>query len=1306
MADWIDTLPVWTGYLRSQGLRVGVGDELRLAELARRLVEQGIGIPNATDAARWFGPLLCHSADEQQRLRAMLRTWEAMLLQVSEPAAPLSPALAAAARSLHTGRRRLNWRSPWQAAGVLLGGAIVAAVLFLAWQWMLRPVMPAPVVITPLATGADTVVATGVLWTSRAFNALLWLAPLAAAWAVLRLRRRELTVLWRGLAPRDAPTEARTLQLGKLPLFRLEALRAPLADFRRHRLVDAEGIDGARSAAATVREAGRVTLVKAKRPALPEYLLLVDLRGDDDILSALADRLAGLLREGDVRVDRFDFHGDPRRLRRIDPAGRDAGTTDLESLRAACPDHRLLVVSDGASFGDDQGRHLRSWVERLSDWPETALLTPLPPAQWGPRERTLMRRGFMLAETTPDGLKQLALQFRTERSVEQALSAGARASRFDRRMAADPYRWLTGHAPDAREAERLLLELRQVLGAQAYLYLQALAVFPLLSPKLTLALGRVLGDEQGQPLLTEAHLALLCRVPWLRSGHLPDWLRLALVRDLSPEAGEQVRAAWSTLLAPAAGEDAEQLPIEVVRQVDPALPALVARLLKRSPRYSEALLLAFLNQEDLPELAVALPEGRRREEDGPSRGLLRAMAAAALAAAIAGALWLPDWWGGVQQPRWVTGLWWGALGAGGLAVYAWYAHLRRWTPTTELPMPRFSRQSPYLRLERVRLDPDEGLLMARVYATACLGCAFLAALLQGPDPVCLGRVMLAAQLLVWAFHAKDQPAMKWWPVLMLTLMSVVWLDRGSDAGASRIELGAWLEYGAPVLAGWMAARHGWPAARAVLLLTLPAALLSWPLVDPISGHGLLVATGGSTGLLVLCLVVARFAGDSGWRSRWRSAAPPDVRVVVALMLPLGVSIGLSRSSVLGFAVGWSPELLLLASVFGLGLAWHRARWVVLLAALVAAAGTLANANEWPWPMRLDLGPGLQTRVTTIWPMAVASPLFAWVFGRETARALWEAPALPVPEAPRLMQALVMLAFLGVGIYLSVPSFNGRHSVASPILHDFVPLLAVVPAGLLLRRRRLIGLLVVAFGAWGLLLAAAVLAKSMNLPPDALRPLELPRQPGNLALFPIALGLALLLNRHADRLRQPAPEPIASPRPLPLLDWGRWTWPAALLALAVLIAPGFVRREQTTPQFDLPAEPSAAGASAPVSVPAAAEPAPTASQPLPTPVPAASVPTQGTAPYVPVPTRKTPPDVARKKASKGPVAPVRTQPDPAEQTPVEPAKAVTEPSGAANESADAPSQTRQRPRIEQQAPPPEPAAEPNQQQQRPSSVQKK
>ena len=601
--NWYGEITAWTSYLRTQGICLTIGDELRISTLAERLKAERIEIDSAESAALWFAPVTCRSADEQNRLVGFLTTWAGMRLDAKPTVAPVSPVVVPLLRetrlAAETERPDWHWLVAVGVMALALGTVFVLLVTHILFQ------LPAPVIET-LTPKQGT-------WpgaSNRLMAGLVVLVPFVLVLFLRYARKVRRAAALRGLVPRDAPTGALNIKVDTLSLFRPEAVRGGIADLRRFRLMPAEWIDGPRSVAATVAAAGRVRLVQGLRSMRPEHLLLVDLAGADDILAVVAELIVARLREADVAVERFDYQGDPRRLRHIGKDGRVVDHIELDALHTLCPDHRLIVLSDAASFSEAGSERMRSWVEDLCDWSDRAVLTPLPAWQWGPRERALIRLGFNIATATPGGIGDLAQQFRVDLPQERATPGAALPPRFDRLMFASPYRWLGDRSPEPADIALLISELRVVLGRDGFLYLAALAVFPAIHVKLTLALGRVLNDLGGYSTLTEETLSLLCRVPWLRRGRLPNWLRLALVRDLrnrSDEA-ETVRIAWATLLEPSPEGEPTALPIDVVRQVEPGLPQLVGGLLKRSGPYREAILIAFLNHEELPELAVELPQ--------------------------------------------------------------------------------------------------------------------------------------------------------------------------------------------------------------------------------------------------------------------------------------------------------------------------------------------------------------------------------------------------------------------------------------------------------------------------------------------------------------------------------------------------------------------------------------------------------------------------------------------------------------------------------------------------------------------------
>lgn len=608
--DWAARVDEWTGHLHQSGWPLGVDDELRLHALAKYLRSRGVTVTDVAAAMRWFGPLLARSPAEQQQLR------QTLLRLYGDASADRPPDPDGAPSTDETA-----WRRGIVSVVVVLAISIGAYLLYLGFSAVLRPPSEQP---TTVGFGGGLSIDTHWLWGLGS----LVIVGVAGALAWHLRRRIRSALLWRGRAPRAALRSALTLTLGSTDLHDPGRMRGALAGLGRHWRVETEGIDGTASIAATLRNGGCITLVKRTRRVQPDYLLLVDRKAGDDLLVTLGDMLAGLLTRDSVQVDRYDFLADPRRLRRVVGAkkrqGESANSVELQALRSTCSDHRVLILSDAMGFCDDRGENLSGWVVDLRKWSDVSLLTPLPPAQWGPRERTLSRLGILVVQATSNGLGELAAVLLTDRrsgesafrdrAAAAAHGGGARSTAFDRMFNGDPFQWLGDAPPPADQQIGLVVELRRVLGPIALLYLQALAVFPLVHPRLTLAVGRAL-NSRGSVVLDEDTLALLCRLPWMRRGRLPDWLRLALLRELSSRKADEgrVRATWDALLAPpekSKRREGRDFSIEVVRPSVSALTGRLRRLMHRSPDPldSEALLIKFMSGQVLPELAVRVPE--------------------------------------------------------------------------------------------------------------------------------------------------------------------------------------------------------------------------------------------------------------------------------------------------------------------------------------------------------------------------------------------------------------------------------------------------------------------------------------------------------------------------------------------------------------------------------------------------------------------------------------------------------------------------------------------------------------------------
>jgi hypothetical protein len=614
--DLLQDVAGLAAHLRSLDFAIGLRDELRLLALRDALAASG-QLPRALDALRrTIAPLVCRNPDEQARLGDALALWPP--LREGADAPPVASPLERAVETLNR-RRRWAWILPALAALVLVGAL---------WLW-LRPPPPPPPTVAPAPVEAPVATPGGRAPAAAPPSApppslplgwkiVLGLAPLGGA-AAFWLGRRRTPVLERGLAPRNARQEALDVAAVDSPLLRPSAVRLPLRDLRRHRLIPSSDLDTARTVAATVACGGFVRLVHGRRPVTPDYLLLADRAARDDHLAALADVLAARLRVEQVRVSHGEFRGDPRVVSLIGPDGS-RRRTDLARLAAEAGETRLLLLADIAGFWDAARGAWRSWVADLAAFEAPVVLTLAPRETWGPRERDLMAMGFEIAPATADGLADLAERVAADGARPRPTPAiGGKAARLDALLAVDPYRWSADAPPTTGDIDALIGALRGNLGAAAYLHLCAIAVFPALHPRLTEEIGAALTTGAGQPVLSDAGFAALARLPWLRRGRLPDWLRKALIDSMPADDKDRVRRVWTRALEPAPEGRRSGLAFAYVR--DPGIEADIRRALARlmravdAPDLKEAILLAFLEGRDLPDLALAAPD--RLDEGRP-----------------------------------------------------------------------------------------------------------------------------------------------------------------------------------------------------------------------------------------------------------------------------------------------------------------------------------------------------------------------------------------------------------------------------------------------------------------------------------------------------------------------------------------------------------------------------------------------------------------------------------------------------------------------------------------------------------------
>jgi hypothetical protein len=350
------------------------------------------------------------------------------------------------------------------------------------------------------------------------------------------------------------------------------AWREPVAGRRLH---------GERSIRATLARGGFLMPVMRRRRLLADYVFLVPRRRIDDHERDRVSRFIDALARGGLSVQAYDYDPDPRTLmpRRSDESA--TASLDLRGLRERHPDARLVLVTDGTELVDYFTQKPLPFVaEELATWPSRMLLTPVPMAEWGEREMNIADAlGGLVGRATPDGFRDLANAFgdrprrpprpiaasrlpagekgmiqrvvswlvETERRLGTTDSVAERppAVRFD-----DPVLRSDAAPPDA-EVRGLLRELHRWLGPRGFHWLAACAVYPQLRFGVTVYLGLKISVRYGTvavPLFSEKLLAQLTLLPWFRSGHMPPWLRQALLDVLPEEERGNIRAAVDAML--------------------------------------------------------------------------------------------------------------------------------------------------------------------------------------------------------------------------------------------------------------------------------------------------------------------------------------------------------------------------------------------------------------------------------------------------------------------------------------------------------------------------------------------------------------------------------------------------------------------------------------------------------------------------------------------------------------------------------------------------------------------------------------
>lgn len=576
----------------------GADGWIRFERLRRAL--QSRGIASSDDRIpEWFAAALCRTAAERERfLAAFVTGGIAISDQETGTRAAERPRPAGATSAI---RRLREWlyrhRRLAAAATALLLGAL------LLWlRWLLRP--------GPLTTGTlnTTSSPSAIPIAQQQFHpdwGLMALAMVPLIFALLyalfeHFRRRQIR---RDFAPPGERSE--TLGIARIgeAHFGGAASQRVRRLMQRHWAGPSSRLDIARTIRATIRSGGIPQPQMATRPHTPQYLVLSERQSPRDHLAALAQAFSQRLREDNVAHEHFEFFGLPYRLQ---PAaeGQPPAREQLASVVARSQGARTLVMMEAHDCA--AGTAAPPWIAELSGLGRTALLDPRPPRQWGTSEALLAAAGLQPFTADEEGFAAYGTWLtEADRPVDMAVGRG-----FDpcERLARHRRMMLGEEAPADPLVQGIVYDLGATLGEEAMIWLRAVALSPRLDPGLTVQLGRTLRSPAGVELFSQQRYLALARLPWLRAGRMPRWLRVALVRGLKPAQLDIAVAVIQAYLLPVA-DAGDALEIDLARGRDAKLREKLLTWLRMTPEsvLSDRILIEALQGRHPARLAVEAP---------------------------------------------------------------------------------------------------------------------------------------------------------------------------------------------------------------------------------------------------------------------------------------------------------------------------------------------------------------------------------------------------------------------------------------------------------------------------------------------------------------------------------------------------------------------------------------------------------------------------------------------------------------------------------------------------------------------------
>jgi TPR repeat protein len=556
-----EQIDAWLIALDAQGVKVDIEQRVRLNGLLLGLIAEKRFPCDPKILCRLMTPIVAGSPDQQTICET---TFKSILAPKQKISTVDLPGDADATRD----DRNQNWGLPSWSVRALVGGAIALTLLLGLYLALFHspsgredPPDPKPASsITMLAMNVDwiknypidelqpphqTPWNRSLRWYYTEYGAEKWIALLLPwlIWAgflgflyshVIAFLRRE--ALKQNLQTLDLRLGNVNAQFGDRQLI---AGLQPLRTLPRTHL---QIFDAERTAIASAEAAG-LFQPRFKEVAVPtDFVILLDRRSARDHLAAYNAEVVRTLRNAGLAIEVLEFNRDLT----LCLFTRIGEFVSLDGVVRRFPDSILLIFAAADQLVDPSYHQLLPAVNVLRDARHVVLLTPDDSAK-SPLEDSLARRlGISIVRTTPAGLIELTsllVPVRGSNSATRPVSDGRRYSvaALLAFFAQRPGRWMQTVAPPRADRLQLLEHLRRTLPPQILSWLTATAIYPELRWLLTLSLRRGVADPGQSGRTMDRNLLAISRLPWFRSGWMPDWVRTLLQQALSGREKHLVR---------------------------------------------------------------------------------------------------------------------------------------------------------------------------------------------------------------------------------------------------------------------------------------------------------------------------------------------------------------------------------------------------------------------------------------------------------------------------------------------------------------------------------------------------------------------------------------------------------------------------------------------------------------------------------------------------------------------------------------------------------------------------------------------